>query len=279
MLPERHRGFAMDLRSQIEQRLSVALPLVEAAGRLALEHFRKPIEVENKLGEGAFDPVTAADRGVEALIRAGLGKAWPDSPIHGEEEGFTPGASAWSWIVDPIDGTRAFISGVPAWGLLLGLLKDGRPVAGIMRQPYLDETFVGAPSGAWLQRAGTKLRLRTSRRTLGEAILYSTHPGLFADAGEQAGFDRVSAAARMTRFGGDCYSYCLLAHGLIDLVIEGALQAYDIVPLIPIVEAAGGIVTDLEGNPPLAGGTVIAAASPALHAEALALMRSAPAPG
>ena len=129
-------------------------PLVEEAGRLALAHFRQPIVVENKLGPGAFDPVTAADRGVEALIRAGLGRAWPDSPIQGEEEGFTPGDSEWSWIIDPIDGTRAFISGVPAWGILLGLLKDGRPVAGIMRQPYLDETFLGGPSGAWLLRAG-----------------------------------------------------------------------------------------------------------------------------
>ena len=99
--------------------------LVEEAGRLALAHFRQPIAVENKLGPGAFDPVTAADRGVEALIRAGLGRAWPDSPIQGEEEGFTPGASEWSWIIDPIDGTRAFISGVPAWGILLGLLKAG----------------------------------------------------------------------------------------------------------------------------------------------------------
>jgi myo-inositol-1(or 4)-monophosphatase len=265
----------MDLRAQVEERLSVALPLVEKAGLLALEHFRKPIAVENKLGGGGFDPVTVADRGVEALIRAGLGKAWPDSPIQGEEEGFTPGDSAWSWIIDPIDGTRAFISGVPGWGILLGLLKDGRPVAGIMRQPYLDETFVGEPSGAWLLRAGTRLGLRASGRTdLGEAILYSTHPGLFADPREQAGFDRVAAAARMTRFGGDCYSYCLLAHGMIDLVIEGTLQAYDIVPLIPIVEAAGGIVTGLDGKPPLAGGTVIAAASRALHAQALELMRS-----
>ena len=110
-------------------------------------------------GPGAFDPVTAADRGVEALIRAGLGRAWPDSPIQGEEEGFTPGASEWSWIIDPIDGTRAFISGVPAWGILLGLLKAGRPVAGIMRQPYLDETFLGGPSGAWLLRAGSRLPL------------------------------------------------------------------------------------------------------------------------
>ncbi len=266
----------MNLRDEIEARLRVALPLVDEAGRLALEHFRKPIAVQNKMGPGAFDPVTEADRGVEALIRAGLGRAWPDSPILGEEEGFTPGTSAWSWIIDPIDGTRAFISGVPQWGILLGLLNEGRPVAGIMRQPYLDETFLGDPSGAWLLRAGSRSPLRTSGKTdLDEAILYSTQPRLFADAGEMAGFDRVSAAVRMTRFGGDCYSYCLIAHGFVDLVIESSLQAYDIVPLIPILEAAGGVVTGLDGTSPLTGGTVVAAANPELHAKALALMRAA----
>jgi myo-inositol-1(or 4)-monophosphatase len=259
---------------EVEERLEVALALVEEAGRLALTHFRRPLAVENKLGPGAFDPVTAADREVEALIRAGLARAWPDSPVQGEEEGFTPGGSEWSWIIDPIDGTRAFISGVPAWGILLGLLQAGRPVAGIMRQPYLDETFVGGPSGAWLLRGGSRLPLRVSgKASLEEAILYSTHPGMFPDPAGRKGFDRVSAAVRMTRFGGDCYSYCLLAHGFVDLVIESSLQPYDIVPLIPIVEAAGGVVSGLDGEPPLGGGTVIAAASPALGAQALALMR------
>ncbi len=264
----------MDEDAEAAARIEAALPIVEAAGRLTLEHFRKPIEVANKLGPGAFDPVTAADRGAEALIRAGLGRLWPDSPIMGEEEGFTPGASAWSWIIDPIDGTRAFISGVPAWGILLGLLHEGRPVGGIMHQPYLGEVFLGTPAGAVLRRNGTETRLATAvTRGLDTAILYSTHPSMFADGENRDGFARVSAAVRMTRFGGDCYSYCLLAHGLIDLVIEAGLQAYDIVPLIPIVEAAGGVVTDLDGRAPLAGGTVIAAANPALHAEALALMQ------
>ena len=162
---------------------------------------------------------------------------------------------------------------MPAWGVLLGLLKDGRPVGGIMRQPYLDETFVGGPAGAFLLRAGdARGRCATSGRTeLAEAILYS-HPSRHVRATRRArpASTAVSAAVRMTRFGGDCYSYCLLAHGFVDLVIESGLQPYDIVPLMPIIEAAGGVVTGLDGEPPLAGGTVIAAASPELHAAALA---------
>ena len=264
----------MDEQAEVEARLAIALPIVEAAGRLALAHFRQPMAVENKLGTGAFDPVTAADRGVEALIRERLGQAFPDSPIVGEEDGFTPGSGPWSWIIDPIDGTRAFISGVPAWGVLVGLLKEGEPRAGIVRQPYLSESFVGSTGGAFLVTLEATTRLATSGRTdLGGAILYSTQPGMFADPGEQAGFDRIASAVRMCRFGGDCYSYCLLAAGFIDLVIEGGLQAYDILPLIPIVEAAGGVVTDPAGNRPLTGGTVIAAASPELAARARALMR------
>jgi myo-inositol-1(or 4)-monophosphatase len=264
----------MGLTDEVEARLAVALPLVEAAGQLTLGYFRRPLAIDNKLGAGAFDPVTAADREAEALLRAGLREAFPDDPVQGEEEGFTPGAGDWSWIIDPIDGTRAFISGMPAWGVLLGLLRDGRPVAGMVRQPYLDETFVGGPAGAFLLRAGERRPLATSGRTeLGGAILYATHPGMFSDPAIRAGFERVGEAVLMTRFGGDCYSYCLLALGFVDLVIESGLQPYDIVPIIPLIEAAGGVVTGPDGTPPLAGGTVIAAASVPLHRRALALMR------
>jgi histidinol phosphatase-like enzyme (inositol monophosphatase family) len=271
-------GRSVDWQAETETRIAAALPVVEAAGRLALQHFRRPMEIDNKLGDTGFDPVTAADRGVEALIRERLAAAYPASPILGEEQGFTSGTDTdtWSWVIDPIDGTRAFIAGLPVWGVLLGLTRDGAPVGGIMRQPYLGESFVGTPAGARLLRPGLETRLRTSSVIdLGGAILSCTHPSLFDDDAEREGFARVSAAARMTRFGGDCYAYCMLAHGLVDLVIEGTLQAYDIVPLIPIVEAAGGVVTDLSGKTPLAGGTVVAAANPALHDKALALMSAA----
>ncbi len=258
--------------AEIAARMQAALPIVEAAGALALRHFRQPIAIDNKLGDAGFDPVTAADREVEALIRARLTALWPEVPIHGEEEGFTAGTGDWSWIIDPIDGTRAFISGLPAWGILLGLVAGGRAVGGFMCQPFTGETFVGGPEGAFLLRGGARTPLRASGRTdLGGAILMTTHPDILGAA--RPGFDRVAARVRMTRYGGDCYAYCLLALGFVDLVIESSLQPYDIVPLIPIIEAAGGVITGLDGAAPMDGGTVVAAAGPALHAEALALVR------
>ena len=165
---------------------------------------------------------------------------------------------------------------MPAWGVLLGLRHAGRPVGGIMHQPFTGETFVGGAGTALHRRAGVGTALRTSGRTaLADAILYSTHPDIFTTDETRAGFARVARSVRMQRYGGDCYAYCLLAMGFVDLVIESSLQPYDILPLAPIIAAAGGVVTDLAGEPPLHGGTVIAAATPELHAAALDLMRRA----
>lgn len=266
------------MRDEIHARLTRALSVVETAGEHALSYFRRPLDVENKLGAG-FDPVTIADREVEAMIRAGLLSLWPDSPVEGEEAGLTPGESPWSWIVDPIDGTRAFISGMPAWGVLLGLRYHGEPVGGIVRQPFTGETFLGESVGgaagtALYRRQGMEHRLATSGRTrLEDAILYCTHPDIFTTDATRAGFARVAGAVRMARYGGDCYAYCLVAMGCADLVIESSLQPYDILPVAPIITAAGGVVTDLDGRSPLRGGTVVAAATPELHAAALRLMR------
>jgi histidinol phosphatase-like enzyme (inositol monophosphatase family) len=262
------------MKTAIAERLAAALPIVEAAGEHALRYFRQPLDVENKLGTG-FDPVTVADREVEALIRQRLLALWPDSSVEGEEAGLTPGTSPWSWIVDPIDGTRAFISGMPAWGVLLGLRHEGQPVGGLVCQPFTGETFLGGARAAIHRRGGVETPLVTSGRTaLGEAILYCTHPDIFTTDDDRSGFARVAKSVRMVRYGGDCYAYCLLAMGFVDLVIESSLQPYDILPLAPIITAAGGVVTDLGGEPPLRGGTVIAAATPELHAAALALMRT-----
>jgi len=259
--------------STVAQYLESAASIAESAGPIALQYFRNPLDIENKIEGAGFDPVTRADREVEAFIRAELGRLYPEHGIRGEEEEAFETDSAYCWIIDPIDGTRAFISGVPAWGILLGLTLDETCVAGVMHQPYLGETFLGAAGRASMRRAGKEIELHTSKTSeLSSAITYCTHPSMFKVKSDREAFKRVSGASRMLRYGGDCYSYCLLAHGLIDLIIEGQLQPYDIIPLIPIVEGAGGVVTNWQGESAMAGGLVVAAANPELHQQALDLL-------
>ncbi len=245
--------------------------LVVAAGRSALAWYRTPIDVENKWETG-FDPVTAADRAVEDEIRAGLIELFDDHAILGEERGET-GSGPYRWVIDPIDGTRAFIIGHPLWGTLVGFEIDRRPVAGWMYLPALDETYLATPAGAVLHRNGTEAALATSTVTrLDLAIVASTHPEMFATPDEQAAFARLEAEVRMVRYGGDCANYGLLAEGLLHVVVENQLAAYDIAPLIPIIEGAGGVITDLDGGPVGDGGFVVASANRELHAAALAAL-------
>jgi histidinol phosphatase-like enzyme (inositol monophosphatase family) len=254
-------------------------PLVRQAGAIALRQFRSSVVPEDKGGESGFDPVTEADRLTEGYLRHELSTLFPDVQIVGEEGGTTGAAGPMRWVIDPIDGTRAYVSGMPLWGVLLGLVVDGRPVAGWCRQPFLDETFAAVDGTGWLERAGTRETLAASATTqLTTAIMYSTHPSMFAAGWERAAFDGLAARVRLQLFGGDCYSYCMLALGHVDLVVESGLQPYDIVPLIPIVEAAGGVITGPSGETPLDGGFVVAAATPELHAQALACVAAARAP-
>lgn len=247
--------------------------LICAASERSLQWFRQGNQsgftVGNKAEPGSFDPVTEADRAVEDEIRAGLSELFPDHAIIGEERG-TTGEGERRWIIDPIDGTRAFISGQPMWGTLVGFQDGGRVIAGWLHQPTTGETYVASPSGSWWDSSSGRRPLKTSDVTkLGDAILLCTHPSMFVTADEQAAFARVEQQVKMTRYSGDCINYALLATGSADLVIENQLQPYDIIPLIPIIEAAGGIVTNLEGQPPLEGGWVIAAATGGLHTQAL----------
>jgi myo-inositol-1(or 4)-monophosphatase len=254
----------------IRSYLDTAVSIAEAAGPIALRYFRNLVDVEDKSGGHAFDPVTRADKEVESDIRAALDRRYPDHGILGEEEAELESDSAYRWIIDPIDGTRAFISGVPAWGILLGLTFDQTCLVGVMHQPYLGETFAGSANGAWLRKAGREQSIHTRRtKELTSAIVYCTHPSMFENVEDRKKFEQIADKSRMMRFGGDCYSYCLLAHGLIDLVIEGSLQPYDIIPLIPIIEGAGGIVTDWQGGNAHDGGLIVAAANAELHAQAL----------
>lgn len=254
--------------------LEFAVEVAEAAGTIALRYFRAPLDVQNKLAGSGFDPVTRADREVETFIRNEIARRFPDHGIIGEEHGSTPGSGAWEWIIDPIDGTRSYISGSPAWGTLIGLIHDHRPIAGVVHVPYLHETFSGGPAGAWMQRNGTRSPLRTRPTTaLSAAILYCTHPATFTDDAAREGFRRVADRCRMLRYGGDCYSYCMLALGQVDVIIEGSLQPYDIIPIMPIVTAAGAVISDVRGDTAQHGGVIVAAANATLHQQALALMQ------
>ncbi len=230
------------------------------------------LEIGNKAGPGAFDPVTQADRAVEDEIRSGLSRLFPDHAIVGEERG-TTGSGEFRWIIDPIDGTRSFISGLPSWGTLVGLQQNDTPVAGWLHLPVINETYVGTLRESWWGSDHERHALGTSAiSVLGEATLLCTHPSMFATESEQVAFGALESVVKMTRYGGDCVNYAVLATGSVDLVVENQLEPYDIVPLIPIIESAGGVVTNLEGELPLGGGWVVAAANRGLHRLALDIL-------
>lgn len=251
-----------------------ALELARTAGAIAQAHFRKSYSVENKAGNG-FDPVTSADRAIERVLRARIVERYPQHGIVAEEEEARPAESPYTWFIDPIDGTRSFMMGTPLWGTLVGLTHGDRPLFGLLSQPVLEEIFFGGPSGSWLVKPDRRDRLKTRRCTaLENASLACTHPSMFVGAHATA-FDTLAHQCLLHRFGGDCYNYAMLAAGFVDLVVEGQLKPFDIVPLIPVIEGAGGVVTDWCGAAPLGGGRVLAAATPDLHAAALQVLRLA----
>lgn len=243
-----------------------------AAARLTLPLFRTPLDVDNKLS-GGFDPVTEADKGAETAIRAVIAEAFPDHAIIGEEWG-TSGDSRFSWIIDPVDGTRAFISGAPVWGTLIGFAVDGVAVAGLMSQPFIGEEFLAVPGRSTYRRGEVTLANRTSGQTeLSQAKVFTTTPNLFK--GEHWNkWLSVESATRLQRFGMDCYGYALLAAGQADLVIEPSLNTYDIASLVPIIREAGGAISCWDGSEPTGGGHVVAAATPELLGKTLDLINS-----
>src|SRR5690606_5964847 len=248
-----------------------AIELAHTAGGIARAHFRKSFTIENK-GASRFDPVTNADKAIERVLRQAIAERYPDHGIVGEEEEAQNGSSSYRWYIDPIDGTRAFMTGSPLWGTLVGVTRDDAPLFGLMCQPVLEEVFLGSEGGSWLIRPDGRERLKARRCTaLEDAVLATTSPELF-DSPSRAAFESVAARCLMTRCGGDCYSYGMLAAGFIDLVVEWGLKAYDIVPLIPILEGAGAVVTGWHGRSAVAGGAIVAAATPELHAAALGVL-------
>jgi len=255
--------------------LDVAEEMADAARAAILPLFRQSgLETTNKLTDG-FDPVTVADRNAEKAMRAVLAKHRPQDGIFGEEFGQVQGSSGRTWVLDPIDGTRGFISGTPTWGVLIALSTQDGPIMGVIDQPYIGERFVGSVDIAQMTGPTGTLALKTrSTKTLGEAVLFTTFPEVGTLA-ERAGFEAVAQHVKLTRYGMDCYAYALLAAGQVDLVIEAGLNAYDIQAPIAVIQAAGGIVTDWQGGPVHDGGRVLAAANADLHAAALEHLRTA----
>ncbi|XWJ89439.1 inositol monophosphatase family protein [Phytobacter ursingii] len=250
--------------------------LADAADKQTLPRFRSQLNlhVDTKPKEGyRFDPVTDADREAECAIRAIIDTRYPDHSIMGEEFGIT-GSGPLQWILDPVDGTRPFLCGIPVWGTLIGLTVEGRGHLGIMSQPFTGERFWADGRQSWRSGPQGTAPLNTRKGlSLEEAILHITSPEPIARFPE-INFAALDDAALMTRYGGECYAMAMLAAGQIDLCLEYSLQPYDIVALIPIIEQAGGIVTTLNGDRPEAGGHILAAGCPEVHAQALQRLQS-----
>lgn len=259
-----------------EELVATAHALADAARIETLAHFRSAALGAETKEVDRFDPVTVADRAAEAAMRAVLARRRPQDGVLGEELGALAGTSGLTWVLDPIDGTRAYLSGTPTWGVLIAVSDARGPIYGVIDQPHIGERFSGGFGRAEVTgpRGTAPLRARPPR-PLGEAILFSTFPEV-GTAAEGAAFHALARQVRLTRYGMDCYAYALVAAGTIDLVVEAGLQAYDVQAPIAVIEAAGGIVTDWRGRPAPAGGRILAAANPAIHAAALAVLAEAP---
>jgi myo-inositol-1(or 4)-monophosphatase len=246
--------------------------LAAVSGEAILPFFRTALAVDNKSGTGGFDPVTAADRAAETAMRALIRRTFPDHGIIGEEFGEERADAEYVWVLDPIDGTKSFISGMPAWGTLIALTRFGEPVFGMMHQPFIGERFSGDGGAARYRGPAGDRDLKVRRcPDLAHAILMTTSP-LLMSADERRAFQRVEGAVRLSRYGGDCYGYCMLAAGHVDLVIEAGLKPHDVLPLIPIVTGAGGLLTGWDGGSAERGGCIIAAGDPRVHRAAIDLL-------
>lgn len=264
-------NFLLSTEFMVLPDLSFFEAVAEAAAAETLPRFRMPVTIDNKEAAG-FDPVTEADRAAELAIRALISERFPEHGILGEEHGDVGLDREFVWVIDPIDGTRAFISGLPVWGTLVGLYHDGKAVMGMMDQPFTGERFVAEPGNAMVRRNGQLSLMRTRTGVaLDQAILMTTSPFIFSDD-LASSYRRVEQSVRLARYGCDCYAYAMLASGHVDLVVESDLKPYDVGGLIPLVEQAGGKMTTWSGGSPESGGNIIAAGSAELHAEAMELL-------
>lgn len=260
--------------------LPFAHALADAAGAAIRPFFRADLAMSDKGGKPDFDPVTEGDRGAEAAMRALIDAMHPDHGVLGEEEGRRLGRGPWEWVLDPIDGTRAFVAGLPTWGTIIGLRYEGRPVLGVVDQPITGERWWGVGGEAWMRdhRGVTRIRARHGV-ALRDAIFATTTTELFHTEPQKALLTALQTGTRLRRYGGDCYAYTLVAAGGMHVVVERGLEAYYVCGIVPIIEGAGGVMTTWEGGPAGDGGAVIAAASPELHAEVMVLVAATGATG
>jgi histidinol phosphatase-like enzyme (inositol monophosphatase family) len=268
----------MDVMNEALKRelLAVANDLADVARSATLSYFRTDELLAESKEQVRFDPVTAADRASEEAMRALLARLRPEDAILGEEFGRTEGSSGLTWVLDPIDGTRSYLSGTPTWGVLIGLRSAEGVLLGVIDQPYIGERFIGGFGTAEVVGPqGTRPLKARGARPLSDAILFSTFPEVGTEI-EGRAFHQLSKRVKLTRYGLDCYAYALIAAGQIDLVVEAGLHAYDVVGPIGVIEAAGGIVTDWKGRPALEGGRILAAANTEIHAAALKILSEAP---
>lgn len=256
---------------QITEYRAFAERLADAAAAAIAPYFRIPLAVSDKGGR-LFDPVTEADRAAERAMRHLIRQHYPQHGILGEEEEALASRNGLTWVLDPIDGTRAFITGLPLWGTLIALNDGQRPLLGVMNQPFTGERYLGTPQGAWCNDRPLKTRACPE---LSQARLMCTTPDMFDTPARHEAFESVAQEAQLLRFGGDCYAYCMLASGFVDAIVEASLQPYDVQALMPIVEGAGGVMTTWDGGDAQHGGAIIACGDPALHAQLVARLRHA----
>ncbi|MFC7292487.1 histidinol-phosphatase [Hirschia litorea] len=260
--------------AEIQELTAFAERLADAAGKAILPYFRGEGSLADNKAQTGFDPVTIADKAAERAIREIIDAERPDDAIMGEEYGEKSGTSGWTWYLDPIDGTRAFISGLPVWTTLIGLVRDNKSIVGVIDQSYLKERYVGTPSGSYMiDSEGEKRNLKTRPcKKLTDAILATTDYFIFTHP-ERGAFEHLRATAKLTRYGLDAYAYARVAAGTMDMVAEAGLQPYDVAALIPVIENAGGVVTDWCGRPATLGGQIVAAANQEILDEALISLR------
>lgn len=248
--------------------------LATSSGDTILPFFRTTLTIDNKQPGRDFDPVTEADRAAEAVMRRLIKASFPQHGIIGEEFGNEREDADYVWVLDPIDGTKSFIAGFPVWGTLIALLHKGAPVFGMMHQPFIGERFSGDNGSATYKGPSGERKLGVRRcAAIKDAVLFTTSPLLMNDS-DRGIFEKVQAEARLTRYGGDCYSYCMLAAGQLDLVIETELKPYDVAALIPIITGAGGIITTWDGQPAQNGGRIIAAGDKRVHEAAMKILNA-----